>query len=230
VKDASRAVGVCQSLVTPEHRAEFVARLKSGHAERRSSTRAARSRRRIHAGRGRANRFRCDWAAYRPPVPKMAGVRRFENLQLESSSATSTGSVLQRLEFAGRFPDILTDPVVGEAASNLYADARRMLKQMISERWVRRTRVIGFFLQTRCDDIEVYADESRTQVPAPPAPPAPAEAETHRTAALRARRLRRARDSGVKDWIGAFAVTTGIGLDEKVREFERATTTTPASC
>jgi 5-methyltetrahydrofolate--homocysteine methyltransferase len=223
VKDASRAVGVCQSLVTPEHRAEFVAKLKSGHAERREQHKGRKVKAPAFTlAEARANRFRCDWAAYRPPVPKMAGVRRFENLPLEELVRyIDWMPFFNAWEFAGRFPDVLTDPVVGEAASNLYADARRMLKQMISERWVQANAVIGFFPANSVDDdIEVYADESRTQVhyhlhhlrqqkPKPAGQPHYALSD-----------FVAPRDSGVKDWIGTFAVTTGIGLDEKVREFE----------
>ena len=223
VKDASRAVGVCQSLVTPEHRAEFVAKLKSGHAERREQHKGRKVKAPAFSlAEARANRFRCDWAAYRPPVPKMAGVRLFENLPLEELVRyIDWMPFFNAWEFAGKFPDVLTDPVVGEAASNLYADARRMLKQMISERWVQANAVIGFFPANSVDDdIEVYADESRAQV-------------RYRLHHLRQQKPKPAgqphyalsdfvapRDSGVKDWIGAFAVTTGIGLDDKVREFE----------
>jgi 5-methyltetrahydrofolate--homocysteine methyltransferase len=223
VKDASRAVGVCQSLVTPEHRAEFTAKLKSGHAERREQHKGRKVKApALTLAEARANRFRCDWAAYRPPVPKMAGVRRFENLPLEELVRyIDWMPFFNAWEFAGKFPDVLTDPVVGEAASNLYADARRMLKLMIAERWVQANAVIGFFPANSVDDdIEVYADESRTQV-------------RYRLHHLRQQKPKPAgqphyalsdfvapRDSGVKDWIGSFAVTTGIGLDEKVREFE----------
>jgi len=223
VKDASRAVGVCQSLVTPEHRAEFVAKLKSGHAERREQHKGRKVKAPAFTlAEARANRFRCDWAAYRPPVPKMAGVRRFENLPLEELVRyIDWMPFFNAWEFAGKFPDILTDPVVGEAASNLYADARRMLKQMISERWVQANAVIGFFpVNSVDDDIEVYADESRTQVRCRlhhlrQQKPKPAGQPHYALADFVA-----PRDSGVKDWIGSFAVTTGIGLDEKVREFE----------
>ena len=223
VKDASRAVGVCQSLVTPEQRAEFTAKLKSGHAERREQHRGRRVKAPAFTlAEARANRFRCDWAAYRPPVPRMAGVRRFENLPLEELVRyIDWMPFFNAWEFAGRFPDVLTDPVVGEAASNLYADARRMLKQLIAERWIQANAVIGFFPANSVDDdIEVYADESRAQV-------------TYRLHHLRQQKPKPAgqphyaladfiapRDSGVRDWIGAFAVTAGIGLDEKVREFE----------
>jgi 5-methyltetrahydrofolate--homocysteine methyltransferase len=223
VKDASRAVGVCQSLVTPEGRLEVTRRLKADHALRREQHRGRKAKApALTLVEARANRFRCDWSAYRPPVPKLAGIRRFEDLPLEELVRyIDWMPFFNAWEFAGKFPDVLTDPVVGEAASNLYADARRMLKQMIAERWVRASAVIGFFPANSADeDIEVYGDESR-------------QAVAYRLHHLRQQKPKPAgqphyaladfvapRDSGVKDWVGAFAVTTGIGLDEKVREFE----------
>jgi 5-methyltetrahydrofolate--homocysteine methyltransferase len=124
-------------------------------------------------------------------------------------------------EFAGRFPDLLTDPIVGEAASNLYADARRMLRQALAERWLRGRAVLGFFPANSVDDdIEVYADESRREVvlrlhhlrqqkPKPSGQPHFALSD-----------FVAPRDSGVPDWIGGFAVTTGIGIEARVRAFE----------
>jgi len=223
VKDASRAVGVCQSLVTPEQRAEYTRRLKTEHAEKREQHKGRKSKAPAFTlAAARANRFRCDWSAYRPPVPRMAGVRRFEDVPLEELVRyIDWMPFFNAWEFAGKFPDILTDPIVGEAASNLYADARRMLKQMIAGRWTRAAAVIGLFPANSVDDdIEVYADESRSAV-------------LHRLHHLRQQKPKPAgqphyaladfvapRDSGVQDWIGAFAVTAGIGLDDKIHEYE----------
>jgi 5-methyltetrahydrofolate--homocysteine methyltransferase len=124
-------------------------------------------------------------------------------------------------EFAGKFPDVLTDPVVGEAASNLYADARRVLKQLIAERWIRASAVLGLYpANSDGDDVEIYADETRTRVvqrlhtlrqqkPKPTGQPHYALAD-----------FVAPKGSGVRDWVGGFAVTAGLGLDEKAREFE----------
>jgi 5-methyltetrahydrofolate--homocysteine methyltransferase len=223
VKDASRAVGVCQSLVTADQREAYVRRLKAGHAERREQHRGRKVKAPAFTlAEARANRFRWDWAAYRPPVPRMSGIRRFENLALEELVRyIDWMPFFNAWEFAGRFPEVLTDPVVGAAASSLYADARRMLKQMIAGHWVRASAAVGFFpANAVMDDIEVYADESRSVV-------------QHRLHHLRQQKPKPTgqphyaladfvapRESGVPDWIGAFAVTTGTGLDEKVREFE----------
>jgi 5-methyltetrahydrofolate--homocysteine methyltransferase len=223
VKDASRAVGVCQALVTPGQREETTRRLKAEHATKREQHRGRKAKAPAFTlQEARANRFRCDWSAYRPPVPKFAGVRRFENVPLEELVRyVDWMPFFNAWEFAGKFPDLLTDPVVGEAASNLYADARRVLKQMIAERWVRASAVIGFFPANSVDeDIEVYADESRREVAwrlhhLRQQKPKPAGQPHYALSDFVA-----PRDSGVADWVGAFAVTAGIGLDEKVREFE----------
>jgi 5-methyltetrahydrofolate--homocysteine methyltransferase len=152
----------------------------------------------------------------------MAGVRRFDDVPLEELVRyIDWMPFFNAWEFAGKFPDILTDPVVGAAASNLYADARRMLKELIAGRWTRAAAVIGIFPANSVDeDIEVYADESRAgvlyrlhhlrqQKPKPAGQPHYALAD-----------FVAPRESGVADWIGAFAVTAGLGLDDKLREFE----------
>ena len=164
VKDASRAVGVCQALVTPDSRAEYTRKLKADHATRREQHKGRKAKAPAFSlAAARANRYSCDWSAYRPPVPKFAGVRAFENVPLEELIRyIDWMPFFNAWEFAGKFPDVLTDPIVGEAASNLYTDARRVLKQMVSERWVRASAVVGLFPANSVDDdIEVYADESR---------------------------------------------------------------------
>ena len=223
VKDASRAVGVCQSLVTVENRADATRRLKSEHAAKREQHRGRTVKAPAFSlAEARANRFRCDWSAYRPPVPRLSGVRAFEDVPLEELVRyIDWMPFFNAWEFAGKFPDILTDPVVGEAASNLYADARRLLKQVIAGRWMRASAVLGLFPANSVDDdIEVYTDESRREV-------------AYRLHHLRQQKPKPAgqphyaladfvapRESGVPDWVGAFAVTAGLGLDDKVREYE----------
>jgi len=125
-------------------------------------------------------------------------------------------------EFAGRFPDILTDAVVGEAASNLYADARRMLKTLISERWLSVRAVLGLFAANSVgDDVEIYRSEARDEVLArltflrqqkgkPDGQPHECLADYVAPKA-----------SGVRDYFGAFAVTAGLGIEEHLARFAR---------
>jgi 5-methyltetrahydrofolate--homocysteine methyltransferase len=224
VKDASRAVGVCQALVTPAAKPAFAAKVAAEHELRREQ----------HAGKSvkqpalaiaaaRAARRRIDWNASPPVAPHRTGVQVVELGLEELLGYIDWMPFFNAWEFAGKFPDILTDPVVGEAASNLYADARRMLRRLVAERWLAVRAVVGIFpADSVGDDIALYADDARVQ----------------RIATLHHLRQQKAKPqgqpqecladfvaphgSGVADWVGAFAVTAGIGIEEHVARFEAA--------
>ncbi len=225
VKDASRAVGVCQSLVTPTLKPNFAAKIAEEH-ERRREQHAGKTVKQPEANlaAARSNRRRIDWQGYRPVAPLRPGVQVFEDYPLSDLlDYIDWMSFFNAWEFAGKFPDILTDPVVGEAASNLYADARRMLKQIIAGNWLSVRAVLGFFPANSVgDDIEIYSGEDRREL-------------LMTLSHLRQQKGKPAgqphecladyvapRDSGVRDYIGAFAVTTGIGIEEHVARFEAA--------
>ena len=168
VKDASRSVGICQQLVAGGKRAEYVAKLKSDHATRREQHHGKKIKSpQLTIAQARANRFNGGWDSYAPPVPRFLGVRVFDDYSLEDLTRyIDWMPFFNAWEFGGKFPDILTDAKVGEQASNLYADARRMLKQITRERWLTARGVIGLFPANSVDDddVEVYTDESRTRV------------------------------------------------------------------
>jgi 5-methyltetrahydrofolate--homocysteine methyltransferase len=224
VKDASRSVGVCQQLITKATRDAYVATLKADHERRREQHRNKGAKApQLSLTHARAKKFKIDWAAYSPPVPNLLGIRTFADYPLqELAPYIDWMPFFNAWEFAGKFPDILTDEVVGEAASTLYADATRMLKQLIDEKWLEARAVVGFFPANSVsdDDINVYADNTRQSV------------------ALRLHNLRQQKSkpqdqaqlclsdfiapahTGRPDYIGAFAVTAGIGIDERVARFE----------
>ena len=222
VKDASRSVNVAQTLIGGGG-AEFAAKIDREHGRRRERHKA-RGRRSalLTLTQARANKLTVDWTGYRPPVPQSPGVHRFDDYPLsELVDYIDWMPFFNAWEFHGRFPRILDDPTVGEACRTLYDDARRLLKRLIDGQWLCASAVAGFFPANALgDDIEVYADESRQQVLA-------------RLHHLRQQRRKRAdqhndcladfvaqRDTGVADYLGAFAVTAGIGLDECVARFE----------
>ncbi|HEX8781904.1 MAG TPA: methionine synthase [Steroidobacteraceae bacterium] len=225
VKDASRAVGVCQTLTQPAQRAAFIARVSEEHERRREQHAAKKVKLpELSLAAARANQRRIDWRSYTVPVPRLPGVQRFDDYPL----AQLLGYIdwmpfFNAWEFGGKFPDILTDPVVGEAASNLYADARRLLKTLIAERWLTVRAVLGLFPANSVgDDVEIYASEARREPLAtlnflrqqkgkPDGQPHVCLADYVAPAA-----------SGVRDYFGAFAVTAGIGIEEHVARFERA--------
>src|SRR5277367_3431429 len=165
VKDASRSVGVCQQLVTPETRDAYVATIKAEHARRREQHRNKGAKApQLSLAQARTRKFKTDWSAYAPPAPKLAGVRAFVNYPLEELVPyIDWMPFFNAWEFTGKFPDILRDPTVGEAASALYADAKRMLEQLIAEKWLKARAVVGFFPanSTGDDDITVFTDDGR---------------------------------------------------------------------
>jgi 5-methyltetrahydrofolate--homocysteine methyltransferase len=223
VKDASRAVGVTQSLISPEQHQPFVDKIRDDYA-------AVRQR---HAGRGesrpllsiekaRENRVAIDWQRTMPPVPKQMGLHCLDDYPLSRLvECIDWGPFFQTWELAGKFPDIFNDAIVGEQASELFADAKTMLEQIVSEKWLTARAVIQLqAANTVGDDIEVYADENRDQpirtlhclrqqVPKASGKPSLCLAD-----------FIAPRDSGVADYIGGFAVTTGIGIDAHIRRFE----------
>jgi 5-methyltetrahydrofolate--homocysteine methyltransferase len=222
VKDASRSVGICQTLANRTQREAFVARINEEHEKRREQ----------HAGRkvkapelsiaqARANRRSIDWPACAPAAPRAPGIRAFHKYPLEELLGyIDWMPFFNAWELTGKFPDVLTDPKVGEAASNLYADARRMLKQLIAENWLEARAVVGLFPANAVgDDVEVYADERREKPIAtlsflrqqkgkPPGQPHECLADYIAP-----------KSSGVRDYIGAFAVTAGIGIEEHIARF-----------
>ena len=193
VKDASRAVGVCQTLTQADRRDAFIAKVGEEH-ERRREQHAAKKVKVPEAplAAARANRRPIDWANYSAPAPRVPGIQRFDDYPLsELLGYIDWMPFFNAWEFAGKFPDILSDPVVGEAASNLYADARKMLKTLIAERWLQARAVVGLFPANAVgDDVELYADESRTTPLLHAELPAPAEGQAGRAAARVPGRLR----------------------------------------
>ena len=225
VKDASRSVGVCQALISEGQRESFLAKVFADHELRREqhANKKVKSPQ-VTIEQARANRRPIDWSAYTPPQPLAPGVQRFVNSPLEELLPyIDWMPFFNAWEFSGKFPDILTDPVVGEAASSLYADAKKLLEQVISERWLEARAVVGMFPANAVgDDVEVYTDESRKTVAAtlcflrqqkskPAGQPHECLADFVAPKA-----------SGVRDYIGAFAVTAGVGIEKHVERFEKS--------
>ena len=226
VKDASRSVGVCQQLITRGTRDAYIAGAKAEHARRREQHRNKSAKApRLPLAQARAKKLEIDWGAYTPPVPSFLGVRSFDEYPLdELLPYIDWMPFFNAWEFTGKFPDILRDPVTGAAASALYADATDMLGRVVREKWLRARAVVGFFAANSSDDddIEVYTDDSRRTV----------RARLHHLRQQKAKSPGQAQScladfvapaaSGRADYLGAFAVTAGIGIDAHVARFEAA--------
>ncbi len=219
VKDASRAVGVAQSLISPELRGAFVAANDADYADIRQRHRnRGDAKRLVSLEHARGQRFRCDWAQYVPPVPARPGVHVFEDWPLQDLLPFIDWTpFFSAWELAGKFPAILDDEIVGTQASALYRDARAMLDTIIKEKWLTARAVFGLWpANSRGDDVVVSLPDGETtlhflrqQVDKP------AERPDFCLADFIA-----PQDSGRQDWIGAFAVTAGIGIEPHVARFE----------
>ena len=225
VKDASRAVGVAQSLVSKDLIDDFMAKVRADYAEVRERHKGrGTGKQLVTLAKARAQRYVGEWQAYVPPTPKTPGVTAFEDYDLaELRTYIDWSPFFNAWELAGKFPAILIDDVVGKQATELYNDAQAMLDKLIAEKWLTAKGVIGFWPAAQVgDDIEVYAETGtakrkplatlrhlRQQVDKPVERPDFCLAD-----------FIAPKDSGVQDWVGGFAVTAGIGIDEHVARFE----------
>jgi 5-methyltetrahydrofolate--homocysteine methyltransferase len=226
VNDASRAVGVVSALMARDAHARYVADTRAEYARIAAAhARGEDNKQRLSISAARANALRLDWSgAYAPPVPQFLGTRIFVDIPVaELVDYIDWTPFFATWELTGKYPAILNDPTLGEAARSLYADAQDMLQRMIAEGWFTTRAVIGFWpVNSDGDDILAFADEARKTPIA-----------TLRT--LRQQLVRREgranlaladfvapRASGLADYIGAFAVTAGIGEDAVVERFKHA--------
>ncbi|HEX8009829.1 MAG TPA: methionine synthase [Casimicrobiaceae bacterium] len=222
VPDASRAVGVAASLISPERRDAYAREVAADYDRVRAQHAAKKGPELISLETARANAFKADWRGYAPPRPALVGRREIRNADLaELARYIDWAPLFQTWELSGPFPAILDDPVVGEAARNVYADGRAMLEQIVQGRWLTANGAIALLpANSAGDDIELYADASRATV-----------ALTWRN--LRQQNLRppgkpnycladfvAPKASGVADFAGAFAVTAGLGIEKKLAELE----------
>jgi 5-methyltetrahydrofolate--homocysteine methyltransferase len=225
VTDASRAVGVVSSLMSPEERPKAIARVREEYtrmAESHARGRAEKSRTSI--ADARANRLKLDWKTYQPPKPTFLGTRALRNYDLaELASYIDWTPFFQAWELKGAFPRILQDDKYGEAARPLFDDAQAMLKQLIEEKWLKANAVVGFWPANSVgDDIELYTDENRTKVLATLHTLRQQMARDGDKSNLALADFIAPKDLGLADYIGGFAVTAGIGEEDVARRFERA--------
>ncbi|QNU61418.1 methionine synthase [Halomonas sp. ATBC28] len=226
VTDASRAVGVAGKLLTPALKTPYVAEIR----EEYEKVRERNAKRRPKAAdldytQARKRRFRTDWSVHTPAKPNMLGLKTFDDYDLEELiERIDWTPFFMSWQLAGKYPKILDDKVVGEAARNLFEDAKIMLRKLVDEKRVQARGVIGLWPANSVDDdvIEVYADESRSEV-------------VERLFHIRQQTTKgrdgicysladfiAPKESGKADWIGGFAVTTGHGVDELTKAYEAA--------
>ena len=220
VKDASRAVGVAQSLVSVDMRGKFVAANEADYAEIRERHRnRGEGKRLVSLEKARNQRFDGGWDDYVPPVPNQPGLHVFDDYPLDELRPYIDWSpFFNAWELAGKYPAILDDAVVGPQARELFDDAKAMLDRIIAERWLRAKAVFGLWpAHSVGDDVVLSSGDGETttlhflrqQVDKPADRPDFCLAD-----------FIAPQTSGTQDWIGGFAVTAGIGIDAHVARFE----------
>ncbi len=225
VTDASRAVGVVSSLLSPDSRSSTIEGLRAEYARVADAhARAEAEKQRLPLVRARENAVKLDWSAYKPKKPSFLGTKVFEDYDLtELARYIDWTPFFQTWELKGRYPAILEDEKQGEAARQLFSDAQSMLNKIIDEKWFRPRAVIGFWPANGVgDDIRLFNDEARSE-----------ELATFFT--LRQQLSKRdgrpnvalsdfvaPENSGVADYVGGFVVTAGFEEIAIAERFERA--------
>jgi 5-methyltetrahydrofolate--homocysteine methyltransferase len=225
VLDASRAVGVASTLLDEERRDGYAAQVRAEYDKVRRDRGDRQEREARHTiAEARRHGLQVDWSGVEPPRPTFLGVRAFDDYPLEELvERVDWTPFFATWELKGAYPRILDDPTVGQAARSLYSDARALLDRIVGERRLQARGVVGFWPANRVeDDIELYASDSRTDVAAvlhtlrqqmvkPPGRPNLALAD-----------FTAPKETGLADYVGAFAVTAGHGLEDLVAEFKAA--------
>jgi len=225
VPDASRSVGVCSELLSDERAAKYIAELEADYDRVRTLHANKKATPLVPIAEARANKTPVDWAAYTPPKPKFIGRRLFKNYDLaEIAACIDWGPFFQTWDLAGRFPEILRDEVVGSEAQRVFSDGKRLLQRLIEGRWLQAAGVIALLPANTVDDdtIELYTDESRSQVALRWSP---LRLQSERPVVDGVKRPNRcladfvAPRGTAPDYVGLFAVTAGLGVEKKERQF-----------
>ena len=222
VKDASRAVGVAQSLVSKDLVEDFLTKVREDYADVRERYKnRGPGKQLVSLEKARAQRFSCDWDNYAPPQPNTPGITVFNDYDLATLRPYIDWTpFFQAWELAGRYPAILEDKVVGTQASELFADAQRMLDTLIEKKWLTARAVIGFWPAANTgDDVQLYADDDRTVLATLHSLRQQADKPTERPDFCLADFIA-PKASNKPDWIGGFAVTAGIGIEPHLERFE----------
>jgi len=223
VLDASRAVGVVSNLLSANERDRVIAETRAEYVKvREQYARGQTVKARTAIDEARRRKYAIDWAGYVPPKPAFIGARTFEPSLEELVPFIDWSPFFASWELIGRFPQILEDDVVGQAATDLYRDARAMLDKVVAEKWFGAKGVVGFWpAQADGDDIVLYTDETRST-------------ELTRLFTLRQQMDKSEGKANLAladfvapvgqgaDYMGGFAVTAGHGEDEIVKKFKDA--------
>ena len=224
VTDASRAVGVSTNLLSKEKKKDFISEIKQNYSDmRKSYEKGKKNKVENKIESARKNKLKIDWANYTPPKPKKLGLTLFNEFEItELIERIDWTPFFSTWEIKGKYPDVLNDKFVGKTASDLFNDAQKMLDNIINKKLITCNGVVGFWPANSVgEDIEVYSDEMRKtkiqtlytlrQQMKKSSTVKPNYALSDFIAPLSTKKI---------DYVGAFVVTSGIGLNKYIEEFE----------
>ncbi len=222
VLDASRSVTVVESLLG-QRKAVFVTSVKEEyHTLRTHHEKHRGAKRLLTLEAARKNKFQIEWKQEDLKTPTFIGNKTLLNYPLEKLvDYIDWTPFFQTWELHGKYPQILSDEVVGEEATKLFADAQSMLQQIVNEKWLEARAVVGLYPANSIgDDIEIYSDESRSRLLNVQHALRQQTEKVAGAPSLSLADFVAPKESGLQDYVGGFVVTTGIGLDKKAAEFE----------
>lgn len=224
VNDASRAVTVAGNLLNSETKGKYTQDIRTEYdALREGYLNRSRDKNFLTIEQARVNKLKLDWSTYTPTKPNFIGTKTVEVAIADLVDFIDWTPFFNSWELYGKYPAILTDEVVGEQATSLFADAQKMLKQLINENWLTAKGVLGIFPANTVndDDIEISKATNNQQ---PTTKFLTLRQQSQKTAGAPNIALAdfiAPKDSGLQDYMGCFCVTTGFGVEEKAKAFEK---------
>ncbi|SFU50076.1 methionine synthase (B12-dependent) [Pustulibacterium marinum] len=221
VNDASRAVTVASNLLQPETKTSYTSNIREEYDKLREGyLNRSRSKSFLKIEDARANKFPMNWETYEAPKPNFIGTKKIEVALSELVNYIDWTPFFQSWELHGKYPAILEDEVVGEQATSLFADAQKMLQQIIDEKWFTASGIVGIFKANQVNDDDILISDEEGN-----------ELETFLTLRQQSQKTKGApnialadfilpRETQKQDYMGCFCVTTGFGVDEKAKSFE----------
>jgi 5-methyltetrahydrofolate--homocysteine methyltransferase len=222
VTDASRAVGVATSLLSKEIKPDYIAKIRADYEVVRERTANRRARPEyLSYEPARAHQFQLDWDNYEPPAPAFTGIRTLEDIDLaEIAEFIDWTPFFISWDLAGKYPRILEDEVVGEAARSLFADAQEMLKRMIDEKQIKAKAVLGFWPANQVNDDDIELQDADGQPRAMLHHLRQQNVTPDKKPSMSLSDFIAPKESGKQDYIGGFITTAGIGAEELSKQYE----------
>lgn len=223
VVDASRAVGVASQLLSAEHRDSFIEKTRKDYVVLRDLHKNKKSENElISLEQARQNKFQTDWSQHKTHSPTFLGTKSFRDYPLENLvDYIDWTPFFHTWELSASYPAIFADEVIGASAKTLFAEAQTMLQDIVQKKWLRANAIIGFFPANSVgDDIEIYADENRDRIIARFHMLRQQTRKPAAKANLCLADFIAPKSSGLRDYLGGFAVTAGIDIETQLQVFE----------